>query len=341
MSATLIVLTPLWWLHSVHWPFVLWRRGGPLPFIHCFSPSLFFNSLSLFLSLLSLTNFGATHTHTHTHTHTIPALSAYQRYQQLSPFESSTNTSVTYGLGLIYFNMNSYKWQVDLFLNTHGQVIPYAASFFTVDIVYKLAKLTGYQKQPTCLISYIGERKCTLVKWDHHNSGRSCSQCMYDPSFFCFLCSFGVTNLLYNNTVSVPGLFPVYNVPQSLSTHVDTNASNKVSLLFSMCRAIDCFNKVLSQSSTFARAGEIHLRLGVMFKTKGDYLLSMNHFQKALAITGPASFSRLESKCVSLSLSTWMYLGSRNPAKGRGIGFVCRQPNHWDLPPLGFHQVRC
>ena len=68
--------------------------------------------------------------------------------------------------------------------------------------------------------------------------------------------------------------------------------------LSSTCRAIDCFSKVLSQSSTFARAGEIHLRLGVMFKTKGDYLLSMEHFQKALAITGPASFSRLESKCV-------------------------------------------
>lgn len=45
------------------------------------------------------------------HTHTT-ALSAYQHYQQLSPLESSTNTSVTYGLGLIYFNMNVYKWWV-------------------------------------------------------------------------------------------------------------------------------------------------------------------------------------------------------------------------------------
>ena len=65
-------------------------------------------------------------------------------------------------------------------------------------------------------------------------------------------------------------------------------------------RAIDCFSKVLSQSSSFARAGEIHLRLGVMFKTKGEYLLSMDHFQKALTITGPASFSRLESKYVNV-----------------------------------------
>ena len=70
--------------------------------------------------------------------------------------------------------------------------------------------------------------------------------------------------------------------------------------LSSTHRAIDCFSKVLSQGSSFARAGEIHLRLGVMFKTKGDYLLSMDHFQKALTITGPASFSRLESKYVSV-----------------------------------------
>ena len=61
-------------------------------------------------------------------------------------------------------------------------------------------------------------------------------------------------------------------------------------------RAIECFTKVLSLSTNFARAGEIHLRLGVMFKTKGDYMSSMDHFQKAVAITGPASFSRLESK---------------------------------------------
>ena len=90
---------------------------------------------------------------------------------------------------------------------------------------------------------------------------------------------------------------------------VYTNASHYSIPLSSTCRAIDCFNKVLSQSSTFARAGEIHLRLGVMFKTKGDYRLSMEHFQKALAITGPASFSRLESKfalqcvCVCVCLS--------------------------------------
>ena len=37
-----------------------------------------------------------------------------------------------------------------------------------------------------------------------------------------------------------------------------------------------------------------------MFKTKGEYLLSMDHFQKALTITGPASFSRLESKYVNV-----------------------------------------
>ena len=107
-----------------------------MPFIHCFSLFsalvtssvleflIFMNSLppslppSLSLSLsLSLSPsptpsfaFLLIYLSLHTHTPSVAALSAYQRYQQLSPLESSTNTSVTYGLGLIYFNMNSYKW---------------------------------------------------------------------------------------------------------------------------------------------------------------------------------------------------------------------------------------
>jgi hypothetical protein len=68
----------------------------------------------------------------HTHPPSVAALSAYQRYQQLSPLESSTNTSVTYGLGLIYFNMNSYKWWVGLSPNICSQV--YSASLLLLTL---------------------------------------------------------------------------------------------------------------------------------------------------------------------------------------------------------------
>ena len=50
-----------------------------------------------------------TRTYTHTHIHTNTALSAYERYQNLSP-ESSSNTNFLYGLGLIYFHLRAYDW---------------------------------------------------------------------------------------------------------------------------------------------------------------------------------------------------------------------------------------
>ena len=63
-----------------------------------------------------------------------------------------------------------------------------------------------------------------------------------------------------------------------------------------LCRSKDLFYKVLRVSPSFARASEVYLRLGVIFKRKGDYNKSMENFKKALTIPGPSSFNKLESK---------------------------------------------
>ncbi len=57
---------------------------------------------------------------------------------------------------------------------------------------------------------------------------------------------------------------------------------------------MESFHKVLHLCPKFARVNEINLRLGVMYKMKGDYTASMDHFERAIAISGPASLSKLE-----------------------------------------------
>ena len=67
-------------------------------------------------------------------------------------------------------------------------------------------------------------------------------------------------------------------------------------------RATEAFQKVLELAPNFARANEIHLRLGVMCKMKGVNSSGLQHFQKALSIPGPSSLSKFESKCLCLSV---------------------------------------
>ena len=62
-------------------------------------------------------------------------------------------------------------------------------------------------------------------------------------------------------------------------------------------RAIEVFQSVLRLSPSFARSSEVHLRLGVMFKKRGDFQRSTEHFRKALNSSGPSSLNKLESKC--------------------------------------------
>lgn len=62
-------------------------------------------------------------------------------------------------------------------------------------------------------------------------------------------------------------------------------------------RAIEVFQSVLSLSPSFARASEVHLRLGVMFKKRGEYEKSLKHYKSALTAAGPSSLTKLESKC--------------------------------------------
>lgn len=55
-------------------------------------------------------------------------------------------------------------------------------------------------------------------------------------------------------------------------------------------------HSVLMLAPSFARSSEVHLRLAVMFKKRGEYTKSADHFRKALSIPGPSSFSKVESE---------------------------------------------
>lgn len=70
-------------------------------------------------------------------------------------------------------------------------------------------------------------------------------------------------------------------------------------MMFLWCnvyRAMQSFSEVLTVAPEFTRRCEIHIRLGVLFKTKGDYHNSVHHFKQAANMSGPASISKSESK---------------------------------------------
>ncbi|XP_056444412.1 lysine-specific demethylase 6A-like [Gadus chalcogrammus] len=58
--------------------------------------------------------------------------------------------------------------------------------------------------------------------------------------------------------------------------------------------AIKAFQEVLYIDPGFARAKEIHLRLGLMFKVNTDYESSLKHFQLALIDSNPCTLSKAE-----------------------------------------------
>ena len=60
---------------------------------------------------------------------------------------------------------------------------------------------------------------------------------------------------------------------------------------------MEAFRKVLLLSPNFARVSEVHLRLGVVCKMKGNYMASLEHFQEAACTTGPSSLNKLEGMC--------------------------------------------
>lgn len=64
-------------------------------------------------------------------------------------------------------------------------------------------------------------------------------------------------------------------------------------------RAVKSFQEVLWVEPGFARACEVHIRLGLMLKVHGDFEAAHKHLTLALIdATTPASFSKLESKQV-------------------------------------------
>ncbi|KAF2362119.1 JmjC domain [Trinorchestia longiramus] len=58
--------------------------------------------------------------------------------------------------------------------------------------------------------------------------------------------------------------------------------------------AIKSFQQVLYIDSSFSRANEVHLRLGLMLKVQNDFEGALKHFQLALLDSGPCSFTKLE-----------------------------------------------
>lgn len=65
---------------------------------------------------------------------------------------------------------------------------------------------------------------------------------------------------------------------------------------FCACRAIRAFQQLLYVCPDFARANEVHLRLGLMFKVNGDYGASLKHLQLAYCDSSPCTFSSQQSK---------------------------------------------
>ncbi|XKL62625.1 hypothetical protein PGB90_002458 [Kerria lacca] len=60
--------------------------------------------------------------------------------------------------------------------------------------------------------------------------------------------------------------------------------------------SVKSFRQVLYIEPSYARANEIHLRLGLMFKVNNDWDASLKHLQLALFDSSPSTFSKLESK---------------------------------------------
>ncbi|XP_056607417.1 lysine (K)-specific demethylase 6A, like isoform X1 [Triplophysa dalaica] len=115
-----------------------------------------------------------------------------------------------------------------------------------------------------------------------------------DPEVFCQL---GHFNLLLEE---YPKALSAYQRYYSLQSDYWKNASflyglGMVYFHYSAFQwAIKAFQEVLYIDPSFARAKEIHLRLGLMFKVNTDYESSLKHFQLALIDTNHCTLSKAE-----------------------------------------------
>ena len=81
-------------------------------------------------------------------------------------------------------------------------------------------------------------------------------------------------------------------------------------------RAVKSFQQVLYIDSSFSRANEIHIRLGLMFKVQNDFEASLKHFQLALHDSGPCSFTKLESELYPIKLGVLCKPDYASPTSG-------------------------
>uniref|UniRef100_A0A8C5D848 [histone H3]-trimethyl-L-lysine(27) demethylase n=1 Tax=Gadus morhua TaxID=8049 RepID=A0A8C5D848_GADMO len=80
--------------------------------------------------------------------------------------------------------------------------------------------------------------------------------------------------------------------------------------------AIKAFQEVLYIDPGFARAKEIHLRLGLMFKVNTDYESSLKHFQLALIDSNPCTLSKAESKQNNIYQPSPLYRAAKEAYEG-------------------------
>uniref|UniRef100_A0A182QXW3 JmjC domain-containing protein n=1 Tax=Anopheles farauti TaxID=69004 RepID=A0A182QXW3_9DIPT len=67
-----------------------------------------------------------------------------------------------------------------------------------------------------------------------------------------------------------------------------------LAILLALTTSIKSFQKLLYVCPDFARANEVHLRLGLMLKVNGDYEQSLKHLQLALNDSSPCTLAQLE-----------------------------------------------
>uniref|UniRef100_A0A8C5BJF4 [histone H3]-trimethyl-L-lysine(27) demethylase n=1 Tax=Gadus morhua TaxID=8049 RepID=A0A8C5BJF4_GADMO len=136
-----------------------------------------------------------------------------------------------------------------------------------------------------------------------------------EPEVFCQL---GHFNLLLED---YPKALSAYQRYYSLQSDYWKNAAflyglGMVYFHYNAFQAIKAFQEVLYIDPGFARAKEIHLRLGLMFKVNTDYESSLKHFQLALIDSNPCTLSKAESKQNNIYQPSPLYRAAKEAYEG-------------------------
>ncbi|XP_066930632.1 histone demethylase UTY-like isoform X1 [Clytia hemisphaerica] len=137
--------------------------------------------------------------------------------------------------------------------------------------------------------------KALLKKGIHHLVGQLKAEGKsVEPSVFCKLGHYHILQEEYGNAMSA------YQKYFGLSEEYFKDAPflYGLGLVYFHFKAyqwsIKAFQQLLYVEPSFARANEVHLRLGLMFKSINNFEASLKHFQLALLDSSPCSLSKVE-----------------------------------------------